>query len=307
VPLLLFLNEKSCTSSASPAEVGAAMNEFVGVLREARTWREIALVTQTPLPAAELARGYYYQQWAADNRNRTQRQFIKALRNRAPFSDVLPQHHAEGEIEYECRGETVEGIGTAHLMDGLAVSLPLSQTWSGSWLDVTVRRLVETDTGDLAMDEATERVRHSARRADLTQHEKWGRSAGLDAVGSSLQLWEQRADFFPHLQFLPRVGEDLERLELKWFVQVRGLLARLEASAALWDPAASAVPAWQGAKVTPEHETRKRLCYFRDLDGVDRCFDLHGRFTPGAGRLHFRLVPEDGALRIAYIGQKRGA
>lgn len=293
-------------SSASPAEVGTAMNEFVDVLREARRWRDVALVTQTPLPTAELAQGYYYQQWAADNRNRNQRQFIKGLRNRAPFTDVLPQHGSPGEIEYSYAGESVEGIGTAHLMDGLAVSLPLSAAWSGSWLSIMVRRLVETETGDLAVEEATEPVRHSARREDLATHEKWGRATGLEAVHTPAQLWEQRTDFFPRLQFLDRVREDLERLELRWFIQVRGLLARLDESAWLWDPAVSTGPVWQGAKVTPEHEQRRRLCHFRDRDGVERCFDLHARFPPGPGRLHFRLVPEDNALRIAYIGTKLG-
>ncbi|MEU0394518.1 hypothetical protein ABZ208_17415 [Streptomyces sp. NPDC006208] len=154
------------------------------------------------------------------------------------------------------------------------------------------------------MKQGVESVRHAARRADLDPHEKWGCSVGLDAVDSAAQLWEQRTDFFPRLQFLPRVREDLERLELWWFIQVRGLLARLQSSAAAWDPTTAALPEWQGAKITPEHEQRKRLCEFRDIDDVDRCFDLHGRFTPGAGRLHFRLVPEEGVLRIAYIGRK---
>ncbi|MGW1881569.1 hypothetical protein [Streptomyces sp. NPDC001970] len=264
-------------------------------------------MTRTPLASAELATGYHFQQWAADNRNRTQRQFIKALRNRAPFSDVLPQHAASDEIEYECAGETVEGVGAAHLMDGLAVSLPLSLAWSGSWLDVTARRLVETDSGDLSLEQVVEPVRHAAQRPDLDPHEKWGSSTGLEAVDSAAQLWEQRGDFFPRLQFLPRVQDDLERLELRWFIQVRSLLARLQASAAAWDPTSVALPEWQGAKVTPEHEQRKRLCIFRDLDGVERCFDLHGRFTPGAGRLHFRAVREEGTLRIAYIGRKLGS
>lgn len=294
-------------SAASPHDVADAMNEFVRVLRRARAWRDIALVTQAPLASAELAAGYYFQQWAADNRNRTQRQFIKALRNRAPFADVFPQHSPPGEVEYEYAGENVEGVGAAHLMDGLAVSLPLSLAWSGPWLDVTVRRLVETDDGDLSLEQAAEPVRHAARRADLDPHEKWGCSAGLDAVDSAAQLWEQRADFFPRLQFLPRVQDDLERLELSWFIQVRSLLARLQASAAAWNPDTSALPEWQGAKITPEHEQRKRFCFYRDLDGVDRCFDLHGRFTPGAGRLHFRSVREEGALRIAYIGRKLGS
>ncbi|MFH8839368.1 hypothetical protein [Streptomyces sp. NPDC017868] len=277
------------------------MEEFVGVLRGVRKWREIALVTKPLLPEAELAKGYYFQQWAADNRNRTQRQFIKALRNRAPSAEELPG----SEVEYVCAGERVKGIGAAHMMDSLAVSLPVSLAWTGTSLDVTIRRLVETETGDLAMEEVTEPVRHSARRADLTTHEKWGRSAGLDAVDSPQQLWEQREDFFPHLQFLPRVYDDLASLELKWFIQVRGLLARLEESAALWNTD-DAVPQWRGAKVTPEAQQRKRLCEFTDLDGKVECFDLHGRFTPGPGRLHFRLVPEEGALRVAYIGRKRG-
>ncbi|MEU7118496.1 hypothetical protein [Streptomyces zaomyceticus] len=277
------------------------MEEFVGVLRGARKWREIALVTKPLLPEAELAKGYYFQQWAADNRNRTQRQFIKALRNRAPSAEELPG----SEVEYVCAGERVKGIGAAHIMDSLAVSLPVSLAWTGTWLDVTVRRLVESETGDLAVEEVTELVRHSARRADLAVHEKWGCSAGLDAVDTPQQLWEEREDFFPHLQFLPRVQDDLAALELKWFVQVRGLLARLEASAALWNHAERAAPEWQGAYVTPEGQQRKLLCYFRDLDDKDRCFDLHGRFTPGAGRLHFRLVREEGALRVAYIGPKR--
>jgi hypothetical protein len=29
---------------------------------------------------------------------------------------------------------------------------------------------------------------------------------------------------------------------------------------------------------------------FTDLDGKVRTFDWHARFTPGKGRLHFRLV-----------------
>ncbi|MGC4911584.1 hypothetical protein [Streptomyces albogriseolus] len=304
MPLLLFLNEKSCASSASPAEVGEAMKEFVAVLRAARRWRDISLLTQTPLPQAELAQGYHYGQWAANKRNRDERMFIQAMRNRAPFAAALTASQSSDEVEYACSGEPVEGIGWAHLLDGLAVSLPLSLAWSGSWLDLHVRRLVETDAGDLAMEETREQVRHSARRTDLPVHEKWGRAAGLDAVDTPARLWDEWDDFFPRLQVLPAVQKQLAGLEPPWFVQVRGLLARLQASAALWD--GSGVPDWQGAKVTPEHEQRKRLCMFRDLDGTDNCFHWHGRFTPGAGRLHFRLVPEDKALRIAYVGPKIG-
>ncbi|MEU3912032.1 hypothetical protein [Streptomyces sp. NPDC029721] len=283
------------------------MDELIRVLREARSWREIALVTQTPLPSSELARGYLFQQWAADNRHRTQRQYIKALRNRAPFTDVLPGSATTGEIEYEYAGERVEGIGAAHLMDGLCVSLPVSTAWHRPWLEVTARTLVEDSRGELVMAETRESVRHGSRPVDLKPHEQWGRSAGLDAVDSPARLWEERADFFPSLRFLPRARQDLDALQPPAFVQVRGLLARLEESAARWDPAETAVPAWQGARITPEHERRRLLCHFTDEEGAEHCYDLHGRFTPGAGRLHFRLMPNEGALEIAYIGRKIGS
>jgi hypothetical protein len=58
--------------------------------------------------------------------------------------------------------------------------------------------------------------------------------------------------------------------------------------------------------VTPEAQTRKRLCAFADLDGVERIFDLHGRFTPGEGRVYFRLVPDTRKAAVAHIGLKLG-
>ncbi|MEU6555043.1 hypothetical protein ABZ915_32905 [Streptomyces sp. NPDC046915] len=45
-------------------------------------------------------------------------------------------------------------------------------------------------------------------------------------------------------------------------------------------------------------------------DGItapyDPCPGLHGRMTPGKGRLHFRLVPERTTFRLAHVGSKRG-
>ncbi|GAA2341825.1 hypothetical protein GCM10010246_28760 [Streptomyces cuspidosporus] len=46
------------------------------------------------------------------------------------------------------------------------------------------------------------------------------------------------------------------------------------------------------------------VCRFTDLDGETSTFDLHARFTTGAGRIHFRLVPEERTIRLAHIGSK---
>jgi hypothetical protein len=86
--------------------------------------------------------------------------------------------------------------------------------------------------------------------------------------------------------------------------QVDDRLRELDDTVAEWDPTEQAFPAWR-SKVTPEGATRKRQWTFKDDSGVERLFDLHARFTPGAGRIHFCLVPEtERRMLIAYIGLK---
>lgn len=82
-------------------------------------------------------------------------------------------------------------------------------------------------------------------------------------------------------------------------------LRRIDDSIGDWDPSVCKHPAWR-SYITAEGETSKRHCWFEDFDGETRLFDLHGRFTPGPGRVHFRLVPEQRKATIAYAGRKLG-
>ncbi|MFF9347790.1 hypothetical protein [Streptomyces sp. NPDC014734] len=100
-----------------------------------------------------------------------------------------------------------------------------------------------------------------------------------------------------------RTEARLGDLDPRWVVPVRRCLERLDAAAAAWDPATMKEPEWQ-SKVTPEGETRKRVCRFEDVDGKWETFHLHARFTPGAGRIHFRPIGEEGTIRIAHVGGK---
>lgn len=306
--LLLFLNELSCASDARPEEVNVAMAGFVDLLRHVSEWRSTALWTQNPITDSELARGYTYGQWAGDGRNRDRHRYLLAKRSRAPFRDALPENN-EAFDSCECThgGERAEGLLAAHLCAGLGVSLALAPKWSAGWLELHVSQLVEDGDGELALLQSTHRVRHCATEADAAEHEEWARSTGLLELADPNSLWAARSEYFPDLQFLPRVEKDLNHLNRAWFAAVRQLLADLQASVADWDPARSPFPHWRTPHITPDSESRKKegLSDFTDLDGVRRSFDLHARMTPGAGRLHFRLVPEDHALRIAYIGLKR--
>ncbi|OSP44871.1 hypothetical protein B7767_02565 [Streptomyces sp. 13-12-16] len=308
VPLLVFLNERSCASDRGPDEVAAGMRTFVDVLRELRRWRDISLATQSPLDQAELARGYYYAQWRNDARNKDQHRYIQAMRNRrTTFQAALHASAAADRagVWHRHEGVDVQGLGAAQMTDGMAVSLPLDPAWDACWLDLAIEELTEDpETGDVTADEYTDSVRHASRVAHLGEHEAWGRLEGLDAVSSGAELWAGREDFFPDLQFLPRVREDLENLDPKWFKGARRLLRQLQETAAGWDPVSSPTgPHWEAPHIRPEYENARRDRYWEDLDGESRCFELHGNLNRNAGRVYFRLVHEEKAIRIAHIGR----
>ncbi|MFJ7047351.1 hypothetical protein ACIQVC_28710 [Streptomyces sp. NPDC101112] len=308
MPLLVFLNEQSCATKCGPDEVASGMRIFVGVLRELRRWRDISLATQSPLDQAELAHGYYYAQWRNDARNRDEHRFIQRMRDRCTtFTAALHGAAASGrdDISHRHNGVDVQGLGAALMADGLAVSLPLAPDWDTAWLELRIEELSEDpETGDTVVDEYPETIRHASQKAHLGEHEEWGRLEGLDRVSSGAELWAGHADFFPNLQFLDRVREDLENLDPKWFKGARRLLRQLQASAAGWDPVTSPTgPHWEAPNIRPEHENARRNRFWEDKDGESRCFELHGNLNRNAGRIYFRLVHDEKAIRIAHIGR----
>lgn len=301
--MLLCLNELSCRSEIDIREVDEGMTVFVDLLRQCKRWREdVALVTWIPMSKLELSPGYPIAKWADNGRNRDQWRFIRAMQNRAPFNSVLSEQTAD-DVEYHIEGVRADGVGTAHLVDGLAVSLPVGYRWDETWLRAERSILAEDDEGDTEVRNDDVDVRHASKPEHLVEHENWARASGIAALRTGTALWGAREDYFPHIRFLPRVEEDLQKLRPGWLIPVRDRLLEMEAALSRWHSTHSPSPCWH-SKESGEGETRRRLCRFTDLDGLEREFAEHLRFTPGHGRLHFRLAREDGVAVVAYIGPK---
>ncbi|MFD5244602.1 hypothetical protein ACFWIW_08665 [Amycolatopsis sp. NPDC058340] len=297
----LCLNELSCATVLQADQVDKAMREFVGALKQARVVRPgSVLLSPERLPSVELAAGYPMARWANDARNKDLWRLIRSMQARAPvtFDELSPP---EDELEYLHKGRAARGLGVAHLVEGLAVSLPTEPDWLAERVTMT-RNMLVTD-GDLAEDQVD--IPHASAQNHVLVHESWLARGGLTSIGTGSALWEARAEYFPSLNFLPRVEDDLGRLPADWLVPVRTRLIEIQEALAAWTPRNEAVPLWR-SKITTEHEQRRRLCEFTDLDGEVRVFDMHARFTPRAGRLHFRLRREEQAATVAYIGSKLG-
>ncbi|WP_326828593.1 hypothetical protein OIE13_20945 [Streptosporangium sp. NBC_01810] len=185
------------------------------------------------------------------------------------------------------------------------VGLLLDSEWDTAWVTATREILEEDDHGDPVLRTDDVEVRHVATRDHATQHEDRIKQSGLAELSSGVELWENRTELFTHIRFLPRVENDLRNLRLDWLEPVVDRLISINRAVVVWHRDGTAAPQWE-TKVTGEYQGREHLCEFVDLDGAVRTFELHARFTPGAGRLHFRLASEDRTVTVAYVGQKLG-
>ncbi|MFE9937590.1 hypothetical protein [Streptomyces hirsutus] len=310
----LFLNERSCESACDPGRADRAMTDFAAAVL--KVWRTdkpgTVLIAREPVTGLQLAQGHPIGKWHGDPRNRDTWKLMLQMQTKYPHRAAFPDGEGYYDIEYRHDGLTVEGLGAAHLMKGLGVSLPVEPRWAADHLTLEREQLVEEEgaAGGSAVSEV--RVPHLSLPDHYETHRAWikegadaVRRGGLDAVRTGAELWRERARLFPRLQFLPRVEGDLLGLAEVWVGPVRERLAELEEAVSAWDPAVRPIaPEWK-SDVRTEFQSRRKLCWFPD-DGRDELFDWHCEFLPKPGRLHFRLLHDQRTLRVAYLGRKRG-
>jgi hypothetical protein len=305
--LLLVLNELSYPVEESPspadADLTTAVGEFASLMVAVRKDHPgVALVAAEPVPAL-LTR--VAPSWQADARNRDKRLMLLQLASKSPISSKgLAQRM--GELQYDYRGSPAWGLGGAHLVDGLAVSLPTAARWSAAALTLDRHVAVEDDDGDVVIVADEVEVRHANHASHVEQHRSWLARRGLRDVHTGPQLRAESSHLFPFLRFLPQVHEALDRLEPRYLDSVKKLLLGFQEAVRDWDASDMTGPQWP-VKVTPEHQQRKEECWFDDpVTGRREKFDQHARFTPGEGRMHFRWDAQARQVVIAHLGRKLG-
>lgn len=306
----LFLNEHSCDKTADRHRAAAAMNALATALTRVRRMSpDTALICTEELsfPHWTIGENYSAVQWMNENgANRERARLLMGLQQRAPFR--IPAQGLDPESEYSHRGRVGRAFQATDLHDGMTVSLPIAPDWKEPWLSVTRLHPEEDDDGTVELRSANINLRHCSREHHTAEHEEWLRREGLEKLTTGAALWEGRERYFPHLEFLPRVEGNLRGLDHAWVAQVRKHLRKLEEAVAEWRINDDGMLVYS-SKVTVESESRvnRGEVDFTDLDGCVRAFQLHSRFTPGNGRIHFRLIPERKRARIAHIGGKLGA
>lgn len=242
--------------------------------------------------------------WFAGDRERVRR--IKLISNRAPFDVDLEsvRETLQGDLEYRHEDEEVIGLGLASWHDSLAVSVN-RDPWRTPELPLRRFMVREGPQGQIIERHDNVTCRHATIEQHVECHATWIEAEQIDLPRTPDELWQYADRWYPNIAFHPRVRAQIGNLGAAnpAFTQVVEKLAGLQHSLAFWN--GDGVPDW-GVHVTGEHQRREALCWFEDLDGQQRLFEQHARFTPGAGRIHFRLDGPDQRIIVAYIGRKLG-
>ncbi|MET4072333.1 hypothetical protein ABID58_007162 [Bradyrhizobium sp. S3.2.6] len=298
---LTFLNELSYLQGpVSQATARDTVRTLISVLKELKKERlDLALHSSIPLNGVPLGDNVWLGSLRSDGETVDDWRFLRGLENRAPFHIGL-EHEISQNLDYEFQGKQAVALGFSYEFDALAVSLD-SEPWRQSSLVIT--RFELRDDGTIESENVL--VRHASLRDHIEQVRPWLRIVALSEPVDGDDLWENRAKYFPRLRFLARVEAQVRSLKsgMPELLAINRRLWQIQAALGEWDLPTQVLPTFH-SKVTPEHEQRRSQFNFEDADGETRCFDLHARYTPGAGRVHFWCDRSDGTAAIGYIGEK---
>jgi hypothetical protein len=312
----VYFNELA--RAPAPLDADRAAGLVRGLVQTLRAVRRIdpALTVHLPgrINCLEVAPGQPLNHLRGQVDLRDETHFLKTLATRAPMEPPREAMCLEdgAPVEYRHTGEPAHGLGLAHLTGGLAVSLPCAQAWKTTRIELECRALEEGEDGTLAERRETVHAPHAAEQGHVAEHEGWIGEDRMTTIRDGRTLVRKVEDTMHHVRLLPDVARTLEAWpgSHHWFGAVRQRLFELEHALRAWQDEPGQPHPRFPSKVTPESESRRPLCRFRDTDGVEREFGDHMRFTPGAGRLHFRLEETSSGTRravVAHVGHKLGA
>ena len=236
--------------------------------------------------------------------------FLLRLSTKAPLLDsVAPEvedrFRACEAMACEAKAlpqEEGEPLMLCAVTDGVAVGLPSEPIWDRDRITVSFQELLPNgalEEADEAIDQLT-RTAHAGPIADRHVRRRRGR------IETPVDLWNARAEAFPHLTFGPDIEDQLGRLNPGLLTTVVNRLAELDEAASTWKEAGGPVPPWT-CKVTTESESvmnSKRLREarrFRSVRGERPLFEWHARFGAG-GRIHLRFDASTREMEVGYVG-----
>lgn len=271
--------------------------------------RRVSLNTAIPLIDCVVAPNLTINAVLSSSNRKEEWEFLKLLATQSPLSSgmepMLSQVHSM-DVEVRdipsFRNQEGEALIWANLLQSAAISFDTSVPWLQAWIDTCLITL--DNVGQLA--EAPGKVRNISQPDHVTEHKDWLVNLGCTESPNASDFWENKDDRFPGLRFLDRVRSQIDNLSTSGapYKQALKSLGSLNLDSLAWK--GQGEPSYSEKVASGEHDTRRELSKFKDdVTGQEYVFDRHAYFTGGlAGRIHFRVAPEESKFVVAHVGLK---
>ena len=315
MPLQLFLNGLS--TPKGPVHREQAIEYLIGLVRTARAAKSIddQAILNCEQPLNEFLIGGDFSVAALRNTGELaeEGQYLKALNNRAPFSNFLDTAPGVDPNEFDYRisagtrawgGTPARALGLAHRFKGLSLSLPSHEGWRLTAISLDLVELM----GDADTIERVVEARNASAPTDVEFHDESIRADLRPPIVSGADIWINRTELFPSLAFIPRTRRQIEgilsgdpMLEQLWIK-----LSGINRAVADWALGTVSHPVYP-FNVRPESTSRKKYVKFNDAGAIERTFSDHADLAPTEGRIHFILMTDHKKhALVGHVGRKLG-
>ena len=313
--LSLIFNDLSLRRPAPDRQTARKwMTEFIGTLKAAVDHKVTVLRMRDNFGDLPLSLDYPMGAWFGDNSvSRDERDFVLAYATQysfiRPYDEDLrgDQEFQSGKLSFEGRfgGEKAEGLGFAHLLNGLALSILSEPCWNTHSLELDCEEL---DSESSEISKRRETLPHVSRsRHVAVEHAGWIAERIRTGVGSGPDLLTNAITLFPNLVFCRYATTQIMKLteSSMYLPRILERLSELEKLADAWQ--------WGNFNYRQIHnaspESPSTMGRFGDRrefvcpDGQRRTFEWHLKGLPNAWRIYIVADTKEKKILIGYVGK----
>ncbi|TAF10086.1 MAG: hypothetical protein EAZ76_15880, partial [Nostocales cyanobacterium] len=220
-------------------------------------------------------------------------------------SEIQDIENNIGLSEFYFQGNLAIGLGTAYLLDTIAISFISDQNWDLSYLELDIIQL--NDEENIINDIL--KIRHISRNIHIQDHETWIQRKIQEGIVDGTDIWKRREELFPNLKFCDSVRKQLEnirsgQIELR---PVYTTLIEIQKCCQNWQDGGFSTEGYSLEESGESESTRnndqlRKERTFISPDGEERFFERHFKLRSCNWRIHFFPL-EPGTLIIGYVGR----
>ncbi|MCK5718156.1 MAG: hypothetical protein KAH77_11760 [Thiomargarita sp.] len=261
-----------------------------------------------------IAPDYLISQWLDDTKVNTDlKNNFRQIITSSPFlteeEPITKEHESRSEFTIAIEGEPTlaYGLGSAYLLETVCMSLLSQDLWDSEEIQ-HVKYYLLYNNGSETTD--TIRIKHVSQPTHVALHQSWFEEKKRESLQKGKDLWEKRAEFFPHLSFCSPVKQQLIKIgvQSKYFDQIIEKLKQLDQYAETWSNGAYNIEILRtfGVTVSGESKTTLRkygaLRTFRLPHGQRKVFEEHLKIID-SWRIHFYPDNDTHTIYVGYIGK----